>query len=350
MKQQNNNYVEEMIERYIYQVTKHLTVNRKDIEKELQTLIYDMLEDRTHGSDVTNDDIDAVLLDLGNPSEMADKYRSIHQFLIGPELFPRYLFVLKIVLGATLLGICVVTLLDYITNTSSNWYQFFGDLVGNNFSGLLSSFASVTIIFAIFEWRGVKLKELTEPWKVSSLPPVPVKEASIPIGEAIIGIIFTTLVMILFIMAPQVLGMYFIRNGSTTAIPIFNLDQFPVVLPLFLTVMGLGVLKHLWELIERKYSLRYGIFTTVINTVSTMLLIIIFTKFQIWNPIFKDQMNTVFNVGASTASIAWDMITSKFILFLVFIYLLDTGITLYKSIKYDFILSRSSGIHQPENN
>ena len=334
MKQQNNNYAEDMITRYIYQVTKHLTLNRKDIENELRTLIDDMLEERTHGGEASKEDIDAVLMELGNPSEMADKYRSTNQFLIGPELYSRYLFVLKIVLGATLLGMCVVTVLDYVTNTGSNWYLFIGDLIGNAVSGLMSAFAWVTIIFVIFERRGIKLKELIGPWEVSSLPPVPVKEASISIGEPIVGIIFTIVIMILFIMAPQVLGVYFTSGGSTTAIPVFNLEELPVVLPLFLIALGLGLLKHIWELVDRKYTLRYGIFTTIINTISILLICIIFTRFEIWNPIFADQVNTVFGIGNSVAAITWDKITSNFVIFLILIYLLDTGVTLYKSIRY----------------
>ncbi len=334
MKQTTNNYGEDMIGRYIYQVTKHLTANRKDIENELRTLIDDMLENRTHGNTVTKEDIDAVLSELGNPTEMADKYRSTNQFLIGPELFPRYQFLLKIVLGATLFGMCVVTVLDYLTNSGSIWYQFIGDLIANAVSGLLSAFASVTIIFAIFEWRGIKLKELTGPWEVSSLPPIPVKEASISIAEPIIGIIFTIVVMILFMIAPQVLGVYLSSNGSTTSIPIFNLEKLPVVLPLFLLVLGLGLLQHFWELAERKYTLRYGIFTTIINTISILLVIIIFTRFEVWNPHFADQVNSIFKLTDKTVADIWDTITSKFVIFLVLLYLLDTGVTLFKSIRY----------------
>ncbi len=334
MNQTMYDYVEDMIERYIYQVTKHLTVNRKDIEKELRTLIDDMLETRTLGDTATKEDIDVVLTELGNPSEMADKYRSFNQFLIGPELFPRYLFLLKIVLGATLFGMCVVTVLDYVTNLGSNWYLFIGDLIGNAVSGIMTAFAWVTILFAIFEWRGIKLKELTEPWEVSSLPPIPVKEASISIAEPIVGIIFTIIVMLLFIMAPQVLGAYFTSNGSTTSIPIFNLKVFPVVLPLFLLVLGIGLLRHFWELVERKYTLRYGIFTTIINTISTLLVIIIFTRFEVWNPLFADQVNSIFRLKDIPMTVIWDAVTSYFIIFLVLVYLLDTGTTLYKSIKY----------------
>ncbi len=334
MKLNNTNYTEDIIGRYIYQVTKHLSANRKDIENELRTLIDDMLEDRTHGNNTTKEDIDAVLSELGNPSEMADKYRGLNQFLIGPELFPRYLFLLKIVLGATLFGMCVVTVLDYVTNLRPDWYLFTGDLIGNIVSSLLSAFASVTIIFAIFEWRGIKLKELTGPWEVSSLPPIPVKEASISIVEPILGIIFTIVVMILFIMAPQILGVYFTSNGRTTAIPVFNLETLPVVLPLFLIVLGVGMLKHFWELAERKYTLRYGVFTTIINTISILLVIIIFTRFEIWNPLFADQVNSIFKLADTNAVIIWNTITSNFVIFLVLVYLLDTGVTLFKSIKY----------------
>lgn len=334
MKQTPDQYVEDMIGRYIYQVTKHLTANRKDIENELRTLIDDMLETRTQGSTVTKEDIDAVLSELWDPSEMADKYRSINQFLIGPELFPRYLLLLKIVLGATLFGMCFVTVLDFVANSGSNWYLFIVELIGNAVSGLLSAFGSVTLIFAILEWRGIKLKELTEPWKVSSLPPVPVKKANIPIAEPIVGIIFTIIFMLLLIMAPQVLGAFITINGSMTSIPVFNLKELPVVLPLFLIVLGIGLLQNFWALVERKYTLRYGIFTTIINTINILLVIIIFTRFEVWNPVFAEQVNRIYGLEDIPMAVVWDAVTSHFVTFLVLIYLLDTGTTLYKSIKY----------------
>ncbi len=329
-------YVEDMINRYIYQVTKHMNPkNKHDIENELRTLIYDMLETRTHGNNATREDILAVLRELGNPSELAEKYADTSRYLISPEIFPLYLFILKLVIGATLLGICIASVLELITSYSNIWYSYIGTWIGNMVGSVGMAFASITILFAFLEWKGVNLKELIPSWEAEELPPVPVKEASIPLGEPIAGIIFTIIGMVIFISAPQLLGAYHYDGGLTT-IPIFNMDTFKVVLPLFLITMGLGLLMDIWELIDRRYSIPHAIFTFMINTISTILVVIIFTRFDIWNMDFANRLNEAFHLGFNSSALsAWEMITENFVIFLVVIYLLETIAIVIKTVKYN---------------
>ncbi len=336
MMDQSYDYIEDMINRYIYQVTKHLNpVTRKDIENELRTLIYDMLEEKSQGNTATKEDIITALKELGNPSILAKEYQDTRGYLISPELFPAYLFVLKIVIGATLFGMCIATVLDLITSYQNLWYSYIGTWISNMISSAGMAFAFVTILFAIFERKGMNLKELIPEWDVEELPPVPVKEAVIPIGEPIVGIIFTILGMVLFTFAPQLIGAYYFDHGLIN-IPVFNLDTLRVVLPLFFITMGLGLLKNIWELIDRRYSIPYAIFIFITNTISTILTIIIFTRFDIWNVNFVKQINSGFHLNFAPSAIsAWDLITNNFVAFLVVIYLLETITIIVKAIKYN---------------
>jgi hypothetical protein len=336
MPNQQYDYAEDMINRYIYQVTKHLNpMNKNDIENELRTLISDMLEARTHGNTATKEDILAVLRELGNPSELAEKYRDTSRYLISPEIFPLYLFVLKIVIGATLFGMCIATVLELITSRSHIWYNYIGSWIGEMIGSVGMAFASITILFAILEWKGVNLKELIPGWEVEELPQVPVKEANIPISEPITGIIFTIIGMVIFTSAPQLLGAYY-YDGGLIAIPVFNMDTFRVVLPLFLITMGLGLLKNIWELVDRRYSIPYAIFVFIINTVSTILTVIIFTRFDIWNSSFASRINEAFHLNFNSSALsAWELITENFVIFLVIIYLLETIAIIVKALKYN---------------
>ncbi len=336
MNKNQNDYVEDMINRYIYQVTKHLNpMNKNDIESELRTLIYDMLEAKTHGNSASKEDILSVLNELGNPSELAEKYRDTSRYLISPEIFPLYLFVLKIVIGATLFGMCIATVLELITSYPHIWYSYIGDWIGGMIGSIGMAFASITILFAILEWRGVNLKEFIPDWEAKELPPVPVKEANIPIGEPIAGIIFSIIGMVIFISAPQLLGAYY-YDGGLIAIPVFNMDTFRVVLPLFLITMGLGLLKNIWELIDRRYSIPYALFVFIINTISTILTVIIFTRFDIWNTSFASRVNEAFHLNFNFSALsAWEMITENFVIFLVIVYLLETIAIIVKTLKYN---------------
>jgi hypothetical protein len=330
------NYIEDIVNRYIYQVSKHIAPQiRKDIEEELRTLIYDMLEDKTQDNPPTKEDIHSVLKELGSPTDLADKYRDKSRYLIGPSIFPAYLLIIKIVLAATLLGMTIVTILDLLTAPSGIWYEYLGSWFSGMISGFFMAFAWVTIIFAIFEWRGVNLKELIPEWDVTTLPPIPEHEISIPLGEPIAGIIFTIFAMIIFLTAPQLMGVYYyVNNANMNTIPIFDLDVLRNILPLFLICMGLGLLKNIWQIVDRKYSIKYAIFSFVVNSIEIILTIIIFTRFPIWNKNFIFELNELFQITANdTLSSIWNILTSNIILIMVLVYIIDTVSTIYKSLK-----------------
>jgi hypothetical protein len=347
MMHQQYDYVEDMINRYIYQVTKHMNpMNKNDIENELRTLISDMVEARTQGNATTKEDILAVLKELGNPSELAEKYLDTSRYLISPEIFPMYFFVLKIVIGATLFGLCIATVLELITSPYQIWYSYLGNWIGELLSGVGTAFAFITLFFAVLERKGVNLKELIPEWKAEEMPPVPVKEANIPISDPIVGIIFTVLGMVIVSSSPQLLAAYYYDNGLKT-IPIFNMEAFHTALPLILIAIVLGLLKNIWELVDRRYSIAYGIFTFINNTVSTILTVIFFTSFDVWNRSFAVQINDAFHLDFNSSALtAWDILTKNFVIFLVIIYLLETISILYKTIKYnnhyDFLSSLKS--------
>ena len=122
----------EMIEKYIYAVTQRLPQSqRADIAQELTGLIEDMLEERAGDRAVGEKDVESVLLELGNPKDLADKYRGSKKYLIGPELFHPYVSILKIVFFALLVAMSVVFIIETIIEPSSIFRHiagFFGEI------------------------------------------------------------------------------------------------------------------------------------------------------------------------------------------------------------------------------
>jgi hypothetical protein len=328
------NYVDDMINRYVYQVTRRLPNNtRKDIEQELRTLITDMLEEKTQGNTPGKQDIDTVLKELGSPYELADKYRDNSHYLISPTIYPAWLFVLKIVMGAVLLGIAISSVLGLISEEGIVWYEYLGSCLATLFSGEFMAFAWVTLIFAIIERRGLNVKELVPDWDIASLPPVSTHEVSIPIWGPIAEIVFTIFIMLIFLLSPQLIGAYSIDNG-VTIIPVFDLDAIRAVMPLILLCLGVGILKNIWELVDGKYSIRYSFFTLGVDVIEIILTIIIFKGFKIWNSSFIGQVNQLFHLNADTSVYeVLGNVTNKFVLFLILLYLLDIGSTFIKSFK-----------------
>ena len=89
----------DLIDRYIYAVTKHMkSAMKKDVAAELETIIQDMLEERCGDVTPTERDIKVVLTELGTPAELSSKYKGETQdCLIGQPYYSLYVYVLKIV-------------------------------------------------------------------------------------------------------------------------------------------------------------------------------------------------------------------------------------------------------------
>src|SRR5699024_7988244 len=107
----------EMIERYVYGVTKRLPeTQREDIGVELRGLIEDMLDERVQDKDVAEKDVKEVLLELGHPRSMARKYRGDQKYLIGPELYDLFMLVSKIILISVVVVLTSVFVIKSILN------------------------------------------------------------------------------------------------------------------------------------------------------------------------------------------------------------------------------------------
>lgn len=339
MKSQSNKNQEgknDIIIRYVYAVTKNLPLkSRIDIEEELKTLIYDMLEERIGEAEPTKKDIEMVLLELGDPSELSEKYRDNKRYLIGPRLFYQYIIVLKIVIFAVVLGMTIAVIVETFTTENGNMWYYYSHWMAGLISGVTSACAWVTAIFAILEWRGIKVDHITGDWHVDELPPVPSQKASIPLYQPIMGIIFTILVAVLFTFAPQLMGVISINNTTVTTIPVFDLVILEKALPLFLICFGLGILREILKLIEGRYTMRISIATIVLDAISLLISIVIFTRYEIWNPNFMTQLNQLFDFGSDfPLEVFWNDVTVIFVGIFIFAFVIDSADTFYRSIRY----------------
>jgi hypothetical protein len=293
----------ELIDRYVYAVTRELPENqRADIDRELHSLIEDMLDEHHSGADLAASDIEAVLLELGNPRELADKYRGYPQYLIGPELYPTYLTVLKAV--AMAIGIAFVVLLflgliqqpmnavESITNTLTS---FFGAV----FQGL----AWVTFIFALVEFNTNKthrnkLKEANT-WNLKDLPEVPDKKTRISRGETITGIIFTVLFAAVFLFSPELWGVWVKSSAADgmTIIPFFNLDVIQGYMPYIIGLFMFGLIIELLKLVSGKWT-RQLLAADILNSLLQLGgWLYIFRDTRIWNIEFYSELQRVFNAS-----------------------------------------------------
>lgn len=210
----------EMMERYIYEVTRRVPQDmREEIGMELKALIEDMKEE---GSTM-----EEVLKKLGSPTEFAKRYKEGPEYLIGPEYYDNYMWVIKIALIGIGISAIVSGIVQGLTGAmdfGDFFSVFFREVLTNAINGTYSVIGIVTIIFAILEWQKVKVSiKPEEKWSVSELsknvanvkswtpsllPPIPDKRAVISRGDSVVSIIFITFFAALLAFAPQLFGAF----------------------------------------------------------------------------------------------------------------------------------------------
>lgn len=282
----------ELVERYIYAVTQKVASAQKDdIAKELRGLIEDMLEEKTQGGAVTQRDIEAVLMELGSPKELAERYRGTKKHLIGPELFDSYLLVLKIVLVTAAIVVASVFVIQIIFDPTAILEHFI-DFIISVVTGLPTAFGWTTIWFAIIErFSNITEKDLKfdEDWTPKDLPAIPQK-GNIPRSEPIVGIIIYTVLLLFFTFSSNYFGVWLFQDGFTGTIPFINEDANVLFLLFIVIIFGFGILKEVMKIIYRRWNVQIVVFTLLLNTVALLAVIYIIMQPDFWNPDFMEQL------------------------------------------------------------
>ncbi|WP_313800017.1 HAAS signaling domain-containing protein [Cytobacillus sp.] len=286
----------EIIERYVYAVTQLLPPSqREDIAKELRGLIEDMLDERVQDGEITEKHVEEVLVELGEPRKLANKYRGMKRYLVGPELFDHYVMVLKIALISTSVVIGVSFIISIILDPPSILQSFISFII-SLVTGLPMAFGWTTFAFAIIQFAGnthLKRKELQPKrrWSPSDLPPVPHPKGRVKRGEAITGIIFYIICITVFVFSGDYLGVWLFDAGKfKEVIPFFNEEYYGYYVLFILLIFGFGMIKECLKMIYGRWTMKLVLFTLVVNIISIIGLLFIIAEPNIWNPNFMAQL------------------------------------------------------------
>ncbi|MEG0377121.1 MAG: hypothetical protein RR614_01440 [Eubacterium sp.] len=324
-----------LIDRYVYAVTKMLPFKgREDIEKELRTLIDDLLEERCGELLPEDRDIRVVLTELGTPSELAEKYRpEKNRYLIGPEYYSKYKLVLMITLTAVFFGILLASVITTIMDHQAGWQILLFSLLpwmGTLIMGLISAFGIVTAIFAFFEYKGINV---TMYEGLEQLPPVPQKKETISRSEAIVGIVFSVIFCVIFVAAPQIMGVAFSRGGEV--IPFFNLEVIHNLWYVFIAFTILGILSESFKLYEGRYTKRLAVVTVVTNLISAVLAILLLTQNQIMNPELITAITGAIGNERDIIIASAEKMNLLFLAVMLLILTIDSVVSVIRGIRYD---------------
>ena len=353
---------QELIDRYIYQVVRRLPRDQRgEVSLELQELIGDMLEAGGSAED--------VLSKLGDPAKFAEKYQDRSHCLIGPEYYDNYVWLLRIVLTCVTATVFVVSVIQGIRDgivladgeTAGAAIMAAGTGIANGFTGIfiagLSAFGGVTLAFAVMERRKIRFEMKKEKnwtvsdlgdnftgkqkvWTPGNLSPIPHKKAMISRGDSIVGIVFIMIFGVLLIFAPQFFGAVFPDGEVVRTIPVFNLDQWDIILPLFILSLAIGLADEVLHLVVGHYCRLVMISSIVTGGLQMILLFLLLKAFPLWNPGFATELELYLGgqdgTGLNEIVTRWngDFVSNCFLAFGLMITLLEVGSTVYRTLRY----------------
>ena len=349
------------MDRYIYQVIRRLPKTQRDeVRMELEELISDMYADK--GS------MDALLTELGDPAEFAKQYQNGQKYLIGPEYFETYLWFVKVVLICAAVPILAISLINAIGEmpaiTSQNAAPvIIRAIVDGLITGItdallscISAFGAVTLTFAIMERKKIQFemkkaekwsvenlsaetKTSTSRWTPKFLERVPDKKAMISRGDSIVGIVFIVIFSVLLIFAPHFFAAVFMDGETVTTVPVFNLDQWRIILPVFVLSLLIGLVDEILRLVVGIYCQLVMISNIICGTIQILLSIVVLKVLPIWNPNFVLELELALGDNANSGAkflTYWnaDIVSNGLLAFIVIITLLEIGMTIYKTLRY----------------
>lgn len=280
----------EMVDRYVYAVTQKLPQSqREDIANELRGLIEDMLDERIGDGKITDELVEEVLMELGSPRIMAQKYRGSKSYLIGPELYDTFLLVLKIVLisvGVTLAGTFVI---QTIINPEEILDYFIRFIVAS-VTALPQALGWVTLAFALGDYYGgfkADDLKLDKNWMPSMLPLIPHPKKHIKRSEPITAIVFYVIMIVMFAFSSNYFGIFRFSGGEFLGVvPFLNEARFSEYMPFILLLLALFIVKECLKLISGKWTMKLVVCTAVVNIVALIAVYFLVTSQSFWNPNF----------------------------------------------------------------
>ncbi|MGW0431721.1 HAAS signaling domain-containing protein [Micromonospora sp. NPDC003197] len=160
-----------LTERYVHEVVRRIPADqRDDVAEELRTTIADTVDARNPADPAAAER--EVLTEMGDPIRLAARYAGRPLALIGPELYPTYVRLLRLLLSTVLPVVTVVVVVIDVLDKND-----LGSIIGSGIGAVLTigaqMIAWLTVVFALIErsrQRDEVIKGSTTEWTPDQLP------------------------------------------------------------------------------------------------------------------------------------------------------------------------------------
>jgi hypothetical protein len=227
----------ELVDRYLQAVRFWLpkSLRHDGLIAELGEDLRSQIEDKEAelGRPLEESEVSDILKRCGAPMVVAGSLRP-EQHLIGPALFPIYMFVLKMVLFWILVPVFVFILVPVnVANDGANWAEAVASTLGQLWSGLFIAAGIITLVFAIVERTQAQVAAACK-WDPLKLPPVRKQERKTTVAQTVCQLVFGFFGIIWVLLLPQYPVLIL---GPAAAF----LKAAPIVHTLYVPILLLGV-------------------------------------------------------------------------------------------------------------
>lgn len=316
----------DLIERYVYSVTKRLDdKKKKDIENELKANIYDML-----GDDLSEENTIKVLKQLGKPSVLALEFKDKKAYVISPEIYDDYIRVLKIVVGV-LVGLALFgSVLDVMFSLAGVQVKsdLFDDLFGGLFDSALMGFAVVTIIFWAID--RYKKKETSFDPKALSKVPLNINDKNRRteyIIEFVFLVIFGGFFLSLLITNQLNLNFSIESSNFTFNGQILNKAFVSNILPVVMISFGASIVFSIYKIAKSRITMKSFLIYGVIDLITIIVATIITMTMTVLDGAFINELALLFELPVSQIVTYGNRIIYSTILVVWTIWLIDQIVT-----------------------
>jgi hypothetical protein len=247
----------ELLERYLQAVRRYLPLKRQDdIIAELRANMESQIEDRESelNRPLTQSEVEDLLRKMGPPLLVASRYQP-QQYLIGPTLFPAYLYVLRI---ASMLALIVysIVICAVIPFTSPTPVSVANSLM-NMPSVLITTAAWVTLVFAAIEFFAARYPEKFPTscgyqWSPSSLPPLekvnPRAGKPRSYTRAVAEIVFGFILLGWLLLIPRY--PILLMGPGVVVLQVAPFELAPVWWTFFWWIVALNVFQLIWKCVD----------------------------------------------------------------------------------------------------
>jgi len=306
----------DLIDRYLWAVAKELPEDmRDDVAGELRATIADMVEARGADADEA-DAVREVLVELGDPAELAARYSGKKRYLIGPAAYPLYARLLRTLMLVIVPVVLAATLIERLRSAEDDVLAgILGAVNASLLAGVMVAFW-VTLVFAVLERAGVgpdqPSAEGGRAWAPDSLPPAAEKR-QITLAGTIFSLVALSLlvVLVLWLRSHSVVQLFTGRQWMDVdggSIPFLDDGLWDFWMPGLVAVIAAGMAIEIWKYLSGRWTLPLVVANIVANALFAGVVLAVLGTQQVVDPAFlaafEERTGTAFPGGVAGTALA----------------------------------------------